>query len=151
MLACTFCSARWWIWASVRSYSLPAGHSLVCPSVKPGEVLLCKSRGCQGTLPSTVRRPPPTTSSLASPLPPSLLPPPPHSCLLSCVHWPSSHSSEHVLFIWLSLSTHVHTQDAAGTLAHSTRLQIQPGPNKICTVICVHICNTWYLAFFPSF
>lgn len=40
---------------------------------------------------------PPLSSSSPPPSPSSS--PPPHSCLLSCVHWPSAHSSEHVLFI----------------------------------------------------
>ena len=90
--------------AGIKSQSLPAGRSPVCPSVRPGEVPLCDSCGCQGTLPSTVccSPPIPPSSPLLPPLPPpstSPPPPPPHSCLLSCVHWPSAHSSEHVLFI----------------------------------------------------
>lgn len=68
----------------------PDSSSGVCPSVKPGEVPVCDSCGCQGTLPSLPSR------LLLLLLPPR---PPPHSCLLSCVHWPLAHSLEHVLFI----------------------------------------------------
>lgn len=64
--------------AGIKSQSLPAGRSPVCPSVKPGEVPLCDSCGCQGTLPSTVCCSPPIPPSFPLPLsflPSSLLPP----------------------------------------------------------------------------
>lgn len=65
---------------AIKSQSPPSGHSPVCPSVKPGEIPLCDSCGCQGTLPSVVPCSPPHPFSFSfhlsssSQLPPQLCP-----------------------------------------------------------------------------
>lgn len=68
------------------------------------------------------------------PLPPPSTSPPPHSCLLSCVHWPSAHSLEHVLFISQSEQQshrHVNTQNAHKYCMHADTLKWVNAQNEV--------------------
>ncbi len=82
---------------SAHLSSLERSHSATPVAVRA----LCPPQ-CVALLPSL-------PLSLPPPLPPPSTSPPPHSCLLSCVHWPSAHSLEHVLFILHSPSSN-HTR-----------------------------------------
>lgn len=95
---------------SVHLSSLERSHSVTPVAVRA----LCPPQ-CVALLPYLpLSSPPPSPFSSPNP--------PPHSCLLSCVHWPSSHSSEHVLFI-------------SQSPAHTSRLTHKMHANTVCIPI----------------
>lgn len=109
---------RWWgMLVSARAHAL----SMFDGCVPPSDARVCQRGTALSVHLSSLERshsktPLAVTLRCSPPLPPpppplphALLSPPPHSCLLSCVHWPSSRSLEHVLFIWVTSYTHAHT------------------------------------------